>query len=119
LLNACEGIVLRTSLSGSELRLGVIVATRGALLPERNDDVSIIRGSKSSVTKSSVMTEPVIYFGIGFLVAALLGLLVVVRVHNRERIGSVDRFRADVRQLEEQLASRSVSGANCNAKSQR
>jgi chorismate mutase len=50
------------------------------------------------------MTEPVMYFGIGFLVAALLGLLVVVRVHNREHIGSVDQFRADVRELEEQLA---------------
>jgi uncharacterized protein (DUF3084 family) len=50
------------------------------------------------------MTEPVMYFGIGFLVAALLGVLLVVRVHNRGRIGSVDQFRADVRELEEQLA---------------
>jgi hypothetical protein len=82
----------------------VIVATRAALLPERNGGVNLICGSKGSVTKSSVMTEPIMYFGIGFLVAALLGLLVIVRVHNRERIGSVDQFRADVRQLEEQLA---------------
>ncbi len=50
------------------------------------------------------MTEPVMYFGIGFFVAALLGLLVVVHVRNRERLGSVDQFRADIRQLEEQLA---------------
>jgi cell division protein FtsB len=50
------------------------------------------------------MTESVMYFGIGFCVAALLGLLVVVHVHNRERLGSVDQFRADIRQLEQQLA---------------
>ena len=29
------------------------------------------------------MIEPVMYFGIGFLVAALLGLLFVPLVHNR------------------------------------
>jgi hypothetical protein len=29
------------------------------------------------------MTEPVMYFGIGFFVAALLGLLIVLHVHNR------------------------------------
>jgi chorismate mutase len=51
------------------------------------------------------MTEPVMYFGIGFLVATLFGLLIVVRVHHRTlRLGSTDQFHADVRQLEEQLA---------------
>jgi hypothetical protein len=51
------------------------------------------------------MTEPVMYFGIGFFVATLLGLLIVLRVHLRAlRFGSVDQFHADVRQLEEQLA---------------
>ena len=51
------------------------------------------------------MTEPVMYFGIGFFVATLLGLLVVVRVHHRAlHFGSVDQFHADVRQLEQQLA---------------
>src|SRR6478752_4425894 len=33
--------------------------------------------------KSGVMIEPVMFFGIGFLVAALLGLLFVPLVHNR------------------------------------
>ena len=51
------------------------------------------------------MTEPVMYFGIGFFVATLLGLLIVLRVHHRAlRFGSVDQFHADVCQLEEQLA---------------
>jgi hypothetical protein len=50
------------------------------------------------------MTEPVMYFGIGFFVATLLGLLVVVRVHHRAlHFGGVE-FHADVRQLEQQLA---------------
>ena len=31
-------------------------------------------------------------------------MLVVVHVRNRKRLGSVDQFRADIRQLEEQLA---------------
>src|SRR6201985_40800 len=34
-------------------------------------------------SKSGVMIEPVMFFGIGFLVAALLGLLFVPLVHNR------------------------------------
>jgi chorismate mutase len=51
------------------------------------------------------MTEPVMYFGIGFFVATLLGLLVVVRVQHRTlSLGSIDQFHPDVRQLEEQLA---------------
>ena len=51
------------------------------------------------------MTEPVMYFGIGFFVAALLGLLMGLQDRSRAaRIGSVDQFQADVRQLEEQLA---------------
>ena len=50
------------------------------------------------------MTEPVMYFGI-FFVATLLGLLIVLRVHHRAlHFGSVNQFRADIRQLEEQLA---------------
>ncbi len=31
-------------------------------------------------------------------------MLVVVHVHNREHLGSVDQFRVDIRQLEQQLA---------------
>ena len=51
------------------------------------------------------MTEPVMFFGIGFFVAALLGLLIVFRVHSRSaHLGSVHQFQADVCQLEEQLA---------------
>ena len=51
------------------------------------------------------MTEQVMYFGIGFFLAALLGLLIVVRVHRRAaRLLSIDQFHAEVRQLEEQLA---------------
>jgi chorismate mutase len=50
------------------------------------------------------MTELVMYFGIGFFVATLLGLLIVLRVHHRAlRFGSVDQLHADVRQLEQQL----------------
>jgi len=46
------------------------------------------------------MTESVMFCGIGFVVAALLGLLIVLHVHNRSaRL----EFQADVRQLEEQL----------------
>ena len=42
------------------------------------------------------------YFGIGFFVAALLGVSIALRVHNRAaRLGSV---HADVHKLEEQLA---------------
>ena len=44
-------------------------------------------------------------FGIGLFVAALLGLLIVLYVHNRfARLGSVDQSHADVRQLEQKLA---------------
>ena len=51
------------------------------------------------------MTEPVMYFGIGFFVATLIGWLIVLHVHNRAaRLCSVDQIRADVPQLEEQLA---------------
>jgi chorismate mutase len=50
------------------------------------------------------MAQSVIYFGIGIFVAAVLGLLVVVHVRYRERLGSADQFRADIRQLEQQLA---------------
>ena len=51
------------------------------------------------------MTDAVMFFDIGFLVAALLGLLIVLHVHNRSaRLGSVGHFHAEVGQLEEQLA---------------
>lgn len=50
------------------------------------------------------MTQSVMYFGIGVFVAPLLGLLVVVHFHYRKRLGSAARFRADIRQLEQQLA---------------
>ena len=50
------------------------------------------------------MTEAVMYFGIGFFVAALIALLIVPHARSRvARLGSVDQFQADVRQLEEQL----------------
>src|SRR6185503_11840744 len=41
------------------------------------------RYAAPKVSESGVMIEPVMYFGIGFLVAALLGLLFVPLVHNR------------------------------------
>ena len=51
------------------------------------------------------MAELVMFFGIGFFVAALLGLPIVLYVHNRfARLGSVDQSHADVRQLEQKLA---------------
>jgi hypothetical protein len=50
------------------------------------------------------VTEAVMYFGIGFFVAALIALLIVPHARSRvARLGSVDQFQADVRQLEEQL----------------
>jgi hypothetical protein len=50
------------------------------------------------------MTERVMYFEIGFLVATLFGLLIVLRVHHRSlRLGSTDQFHADVRRLEQQV----------------
>jgi lysine/ornithine N-monooxygenase len=51
------------------------------------------------------MAELVMLFGIGFFVAALLGLLIVLYVHNRfARLRSVDQSYADVHQLEQKLA---------------
>jgi uncharacterized membrane protein YhiD involved in acid resistance len=51
------------------------------------------------------MAELVMLFGIGFFVAALLGLLIVLYVHNRfARLRSVDQSHADVHQLEQKLA---------------
>jgi hypothetical protein len=51
------------------------------------------------------MTDAVLFFNIGYLVAALLGLLIVLHVHNRSaRLGSGGHFPAEVGQLEEQLA---------------
>jgi chorismate mutase len=56
------------------------------------------------------MTEPVMYFGIGFFVAALIGLLIALQARSRTAVtglvslGSINQFHADVRQLEEQLA---------------
>jgi hypothetical protein len=51
------------------------------------------------------MTEAVMYFGIGFFVAALIGLLIVPHARSRvARLGRLDQSRADVRQLEQQLA---------------
>ena len=122
------GIVISTSRSGPELRPGVSVAKRVALvLRERNggnragrDNGSANRGTTAlngfqvgrwrrisgPCSKSSVMAELVMFFGIGFFVAAApLGLLIALYVHNRfARLGSVDRSHADVRQLEQKLA---------------
>lgn len=102
------------------------VAKRVALLRERNggnrtgrDNGSVIRGTtvkngfqvgqwrriSGPCSKSSVMAELVMFFGIGSFVAAPLGLLIVLYVHNRfARLGSVDQSHADVRQLEQKLA---------------
>src|ERR1700689_4816147 len=44
--------------------------------------------------RRSLMIEPVMYFGIGFLVAALLGLLFVPLVHNRAVRLTVRRLEA-------------------------
>jgi hypothetical protein len=53
------------------------------------------------------MAVLVMFFGIGFFVAALLGLLIVLYVHNRfARLGSVDQSQANVRQLEQKARSR-------------
>ena len=46
------------------------------------------------------MTHSVMYFGIGFVIAALLGLLAVLHVHRRATL----QIPADVRQFDDQLA---------------
>ncbi len=102
------------------MRPGASVARRVALLRERNggnrtgrDNGSVIRGTTAKngfqvgrwrisgpCSKSSVIADLVMFFGIGFFVAALLGLLIVLYVHNHfARLGSVDQSHADVRQL--------------------
>ena len=43
----------------------------------------MVSADGGAALKSDVMVEPIMYFGIGFLVAALLGLLFVPLVHNR------------------------------------
>jgi hypothetical protein len=66
------------------------------------------------------MTESVMFFGIGFIVAALLGLLIVLRVHRRaRRLSSTDQFHDDVRQLEDNLRSRFRSGPSYDLSWQR
>jgi hypothetical protein len=51
------------------------------------------------------MTAGVMYFGIGFFIAALIGLVIVPHARSRTaRLGRVDESRADIRQLEQQLA---------------
>jgi chorismate mutase len=50
------------------------------------------------------MAQSVMYFGIGFALATLIGLLVVLPVYHRALRSSVEQSRADVRQLEQQLA---------------
>jgi len=65
------------------------------------------------------MAELVMFFGIGFFVAALLGLLIVLCVHNRfVRLGSVDQSLMSV-SLSKSLQSRLKSEASCNARSRR
>jgi hypothetical protein len=51
------------------------------------------------------MTYPVMYFGIGYVVGMLIWLLTVRHDRSRAvRLGRVERPRADIRQLEQQLA---------------
>jgi hypothetical protein len=72
--------------------------------PRRRRTILSVRSLHRGL-KSSIMTESVMFFGIGFFVAALPSLLIVLRVHRRaRRLGSTDQFHDDVRQLEEQLA---------------
>ena len=72
--------------------------------PRRRRTILSVRALHRGL-KSSIMTESVMFFGIGFFVAALLSLLIFLRVHRRaRRLSSTDQFHDDVRQLEEQLA---------------
>jgi hypothetical protein len=72
--------------------------------PRRRRTILSVRSLHRGL-KSSIMTESVMFFGIGFFVAALLSLLIFLRVHRRaRRLSSTDQFHDDVRQLEEQLA---------------
>src|ERR1700693_5137124 len=56
---------------------------RGKVVPLPSPLSPACGGEKRGAWRRSVMIEPVMYFGIGFLVAALLGLLFVPLVHNR------------------------------------
>jgi chorismate mutase len=51
------------------------------------------------------MTELVMYFGIGFFIATLIGLVIFLCVHHRApRLDGIDQLHTEVDQLEEQLA---------------
>src|SRR5262245_45368895 len=45
-------------------------------------------------TREAVMIEPIMYFGIGFLFASLLGLVIVTLVHNRAVRLTIRRLEA-------------------------
>jgi hypothetical protein len=64
------------------------------------------------------MTEGVMFFGIGFLVATLLGLLIVrVSIIAPYAFAVPTNSTPTFASLSNSLQSRSVSGANCSARS--
>src|ERR1700719_2326938 len=56
---------------------------RGKVVPLPSPLSPACGGEKGGAWRRGVMIEPIMYFGIGFLVSALLGLLFVPLVHNR------------------------------------
>ena len=66
------------------------------------------------------MAELVMFFGIRFFVGALLGLPIVLYVHNRfARLGTSTNPTPMSVSLSKSLQSRMKSEASCNAKSRR
>jgi len=69
------------------------------LIKAAHNGFNRLRRRPDCSSKSSLITHSVMYFGIGFVIAALLGLLAVLHVHRRATL----QIPADIRQFDDQL----------------